>query len=312
MVKEVSTLHIAVNARTEKMLKSNLFRRCLPMLTALLLAIPGPAEAQNRVPADAATTGQKAKFVENLVSKSVSVTRIEQSGDADARESLSQARGLVDQAKADLKAGAVEAADQKLNQALALVNSEIQRLSGAEVRGAHDVQMYERRLNAVATFLAAYERVAEEGSSRAAVKQAETLRSLMGKARGMAGNGRYAEAIEILDDAYVTARGDIREMRQGQTLTRSLDFATAEEAYDYELGRNRSHFLLLQFALSEKTPAGSVAGRIQENRGTADKLRAGAERKAAGGDYPAAIDMLNKSTDLLLKTIRMSGMFVPG
>lgn len=312
MVKEVSTLHIAVNARTEKMLKSNLFRRCLPMLTALLLAISGPAEAQNRVPADAATTGQKAKFVENLVSKSVSVTRIEQSGDADARESLSQARGLVDQAKADLKAGAVEAADQKLNQALALVNSEIQRLSGAEVRGAHDVQMYERRLNAVATFLAAYERVAEEGSSRAAVKQAETLRSLMGKARGMAGNGRYAEAIEILDDAYVTARGDIREMRQGQTLTRSLDFATAEEAYDYELGRNRSHFLLLQFALSEKTPAGSVAGRIQENRGTADKLRAGAERKAAGGDYPAAIDMLNKSTDLLLKTIRMSGMFVPG
>jgi tetratricopeptide (TPR) repeat protein len=172
--------------------------------------------------------------------------------------------------------------------------------------------MYERRLNAVATFLAAYERVAEEGSSRAASKHAETLRTLMDEAKGLAGNRRYEEAIKVLDDAYAIARGDIREIRQGQTLTRSLDFATAEEAYDYELGRNRSHFLLLQFALSEKTPAGSVVGRIEENRGTAEELRTGAERKAAGGDYPGAIDMLNKSTDLLLKTIRMSGMFVPG
>jgi len=308
----MKTLHLVISSRTYKILKSHPFRRYLPMLAALLLAIPGHAEAQNRVPPDPATTGQKAKFVENLVSKSVSVTRIEQSGDADARESLSQARSLVDQAKADLKAGAVDAADEKLNQALALVNSEVQRLSGAEVRGAHDKKMYERRLSAVATFLSAYERVAEEGSSRAAAKHAETLRSLMGKAEGLAGNARYEEAIAVLDDAYVIARGDIREIRQGQTLTRSLDFATAEEAYDYELGRNRSHFLLLQFALSEKTPAGSVVGRIEANRGTAEELRTGAERKAAGGDYPEAIDMLNKSTDLLLKTIRMSGMFVPG
>jgi hypothetical protein len=310
--KEVSNLDATINARSEEMLKPTLLRRCLPMLAALLLAIPGFAEAQSRVPADPATTGEKAKFVEHLVSKSVSVTRIEESGDAAAKASLSRARALVGEAKADLKAGAVEAADDKLDQALALVNSEIQRLSGAEVRGAHDEKMYQRRLNAVATFLTAYERVAEEGSSRAAAKQAEIIRTLMGKAKGMAGNGRYEEAIAVLDDAYVTARGDIREMRQGQTLTRSLDFATAEEEFDYELGRNRSHFVLLQFALSEKTPAGSVIGRIEENRGKAEKLRAAAERKATGGDYPAAIGMLNKSTDLLLKTIRMSGMFVPG
>jgi tetratricopeptide (TPR) repeat protein len=180
------------------------------------------------------------------------------------------------------------------------------------VRGAHDAEMYKRRLNAVAIFLTAYERVAEEGTSRAAAKQAETRRALMSKAKGMAGNGRYKEAIEVLDGAYATARGDIREMRQGQTLTRSLDFATAEEAYDYELGRNRSHFLLLQFALTEKPPTGSVVGRIEKNRGTAEDLRSGAESKAAGGDYPAAIGKLNESTDLLLKTIRMSGMFVPG
>jgi hypothetical protein len=227
-------------------------------------------------------------------------------------ESLARARALVAQAKADLKAGAVEAADDKLDQALALVNSEVRRLSGDEVRGVHEQDMYRRRLKAVKTFLSAYQRVAEEGSSGVAARQAKAIRTLIAKAEGEARSGRYRAALDILDDAYVIARGDLREMRQGKTLTRTLDFATAEEEYDYELGRNRSHFLLLKFALSEKTPAGSVVGRIDKNRKTAEGLRGGAEKKAAAGAYPEAIDMLNKSTGLLLKTIRMSGIFVPG
>jgi tetratricopeptide (TPR) repeat protein len=308
----VSARHLAINARTDKMLKYNLIPWLLPVLAALLLALPEPAATQDRVPADAATTSQKAEFVEHLVTRSVSVTRIEESGDAAAMESLARSRALVDQAKADLKSGAIEAADDKLDQALALLNSEVRRLSGSEVRGAHDKAMYERRLKAVNTFLTAYERVADEGSSRAASKQAKSIRALTGKAQGAAAKGQYEEAIEILDKAYVIARGDIREMRQGKTLTRTLDFATAEEEYDYELGRNRSHFLLLQFALSEKTPAGSVAGRIKSNRTSAEGLRSDAEKKASAGAYPDAIDLLNKSTEMLLKTIRMSGIFVPG
>ncbi|MFQ5566499.1 MAG: hypothetical protein ACE5EU_09070, partial [Paracoccaceae bacterium] len=143
-------------------------------------------------------------------------------------------------------------------------------------------------------------------------RQAGAIRKLIGKAEGEAGAGRYQAAVEILDEAYATARGDIREMREGKTLTRTLDFATAEEEYDYELGRNRSHFLLLQFALGEKAPVGSVVGRIEENRTEAERLRDGAERKAAAGAFPEAIEMLNQSTALLLKTIRMSGIFVPG
>jgi len=283
--------------------------RYLPV-AALLLAVP--AAAQTRVPADPATTGQKAEFVGNLVTRSVSSQRIEQSGDDAARQSLEKARGLVDAAKADLAGGRVDAANTKLDEALALVNTEIQRLSGAEVRGAHDRQMYERQLKAVNTFLSAYQRVAESGSSKSAARQAETIRGLVGKAEGEADRGDYESAVELLNEAYATARGDIRQMRQGQTLTRSLDFATAEEEYDYELGRNESHFLLLQFAMTEKQPAGSVVGRISDNRKAAEKMRKDAEARAAGGAYPEAIGLLNESTELLLKSIRMSGMFIPG
>jgi hypothetical protein len=162
------------------MLKLKLLRPCLPILAALLLVIPGLAGAQSRVPADPATTGQKAEFIENLVTRSVSVNRIEASGDAAALEGLAQARVLVNQAKRDLMTGAVEAANQKLDQALAMVNTEIRRLSGDEVRGAHEKEMYERRLKAVNTFLSAYERVAEEGSSRAAAKQGARPRASPG------------------------------------------------------------------------------------------------------------------------------------
>ena len=101
-------------------------------------------------------------------------------------------------------------------------------------------------------------------------------------------------------------------MREGQTLVRSLDFATAAEAYEYELGRNESHFMLLQYAKLENNPAGSVVGRIEQNHSEAERLRAEAEREAAGGGHAAAIGLLNQSTDLLLKAIRMSGVFVPG
>lgn len=294
------------------MFRPRMTSRILPFVLGALLVAPGLAFAQSRVPADAATTGQKAMFVENLVTKSVSASTLEQSGDAAARDKLAAARALVQEAKSDLSRGAVEEANRKLDEALAMVNSETKRLSGADVKSAHDQDVYERRLQSVKTFLSAYQRVADEGGSRAASSQASTISKLIGKAEGQAGKGDYESAIATLDDAYATARGDLREMRGGQTLTRSLDFETAEEEYDYELGRNQSYHVLLQFAISEKNPQGSVVGRIEDHRKQAEGLRSKAESQASSGNHPDAIKSLNDSSDLLLKAIRMSGMFIPG
>ena len=110
---------LRLNARNHTMLESSPFRPWLPMTAAVLLALSWPAAAQQRVPADPATTSQKAEFIGNLVTHSVSASRIEESGDAAAMASLARARTLVDQAKADLKGGAFEVANDKLDQALA-------------------------------------------------------------------------------------------------------------------------------------------------------------------------------------------------
>lgn len=279
------------------------------VLTGYLVPVDGLA--QDRVPADQATTTQKAQLVENLVTNSVSASRIEQSGDQEAIESLKTARALVAKARDDLSRNNFDAADDKLNRALELVNSNTQRLSGAAVQGARDREAYERRRHAVGTFLGAYQRVANAGGDQSVSRQAARIEALSGDAEALAIRGNYAEAIDKLDEAYAVARGDIREMRDGKTLTRTLDFATAREEYDYELGRNRSHFLLLEFAFSEKNPQGSVLGRIKGNKSDAEGLRREAESLAGKGDHATAIDKLNESTAKLVQAIRMSGVFVP-
>lgn len=270
------------------------------------------AIAADRVPADSRTTSQKAKFVENLVARSVSARKIEQSGDASAIQTLGEARALVQEAKKDLQRNAVEAADQKLDRALALINTETRRLSADDVTVDRQREAYDKRRRAVEAFLVAYRRVASGGSSSSAARHADEIESLIADADRSASSGDMEAAIEKLDEAYRFARGDIREMRDGKTLTRTLDFATAEEEYDYELGRNRSHFLLLEFAFGEKNPQGSVLGRIRENQTSAEGLRRKAESRAAKGDHAAAIDLLDQSTRKLLEAIRMSGVFVPG
>jgi len=275
------------------------------------LAIVTGAAASERVPADSAATRQKAAFVENLVTESVSARRIENSGDAAAIDALERARELVERAQSDLAARNTAAADAKLGEALSLVNSEVRRISGGEVRDAHDRRMYERRLNAVETFLAAYERVAESGTGRAA-SQAREIRARLEAARERAAAGDYAAATAILDEAYADARADIREMREGQTLTRTLNFDTAEEAYEYEIGRNASYFELLRFAIAEKRPAGSMLAGIERNRDKAEALRSRAERAARAGRHAEAVETLNDSTQLLRRAIRMSGLFIPG
>lgn len=273
----------------------------------------GTAFAEGRVPVDESTVRQKAVYVENLVTKSVSASRIEQEGDARARESLAKARALLSEAKADIARGAWEGANDKLDAALATVNRETRRLSGEEVRDAHDRDVYQRRLKSVRAILAAYERVAKEsGSSSVAAEQEALIRERIARAEAAAAKEDYARAVAILDEAYKIARGDLRELRHGKTLTRSLDFATAAEAYEYELGRNRSHFLLLEYAIQENKPTGSVVGRIDDNRRKAEKLRAEAERLAAAGKHAEAIKSLEKSTNLLLQAIRMTGLFIPG
>lgn len=286
------------------------------MAAALIAPVQaGPVQAQQeqRVPVDQATTKQKAIFIQNLVSRSVAARTIESSGDAAAMAKLESARALVKEANGDLEAGRYAVANEKLDTALSLVNNETRRLSQTEMKQDRRQEAYEKRLHTVQTFVKAYERVAGEKKMTAASSaQLVEIRKLMAAAESRASSGNLEEATELLDKAYAAARGDIRQMREGETLTRSLNFETAEEEYSYERDRNESHLMLLRFAITEKNPPKSRMVRIDELQKAAVALREQAAQEAGAGKHGEAIDTLIESTDTLLKAIRMSGIYIPG
>ncbi|HXI88218.1 MAG TPA: hypothetical protein VNH64_12220, partial [Parvularculaceae bacterium] len=234
------------------------------------------------------------------------------SGDEAAITKLEQARRLVEEAKDLLGQGEYEAADKKLNLALSLVDGEARRLSVSDIKTKQAKEAFERRRHTVDVFLAAFERVKESEKDDSAKTQANLIRKLAAEADQYAANMKYEEGVAILDKAYEVARSDIREAREGKTLFRSLEFDTPREAYEYELGRSKSHFLLLQYAIDEKNPQGSILSAIEKQRADANVKYEAALKKADEQKYVEAIADLEASTELLLKGIRMTGIYIPG
>lgn len=282
-------------------------------LLAIQMAAPALGQEGKRVRVDLATTRQKASYLRMLVSKSVAVSTIEESGDNVARENLARTRSLVDEAGRDLAKSRVQEADRKLNRALKLLNSETRRLSKRALTQSNLVAAYEKRLHTVETFLKAYERVAGgRDIGGATLAQTESLKKFIARAQALAAAGKLNDARSVLDRAYRTARGDIKQLREGKTLVRSLNFETPEKEYHYESNRNDSHFMLLKFAVSEKKPPAVFRKRIEELRIKAAKYRSLADTRATSDNYIEAIDRLVQSTDTLLKAIRMAGLYMPG
>lgn len=296
-------------------------RNSLALLCAAILGIatfasePVSAQQDARVTANKSIVDQKKLLVENLAFRSVAAKTIAESGDSEAIEALKMAKSLIEEAKVAGDGGQYKDADNKLNDALKLINDHARRLTLNAVGSERDKALFARRRHAVETFLKAYERVSSDpgaDSSQMPKEHTTWIAEKLAEADAFAAKGMHDKAQQPLEAAYERTRELIRTMRAGQILTRSLNFATAKEEYRYELKRNDSHFALLEFAIIEKNPVGSVIGRIHESRDQARKVRGEAEAKAKAGDYPAAIAELNSSTQMLLQAIRMSGIYVPG
>jgi tetratricopeptide (TPR) repeat protein len=282
---------------------------------AVVAAVPVAAQKGPRVPATQSGVDEKRLLVESMAYRSVAARTIAESGDKEAIAALDKAKGLIGDAKTAGAGGQYKEADDKLNEALKLINDHARRLTLGSVGAERAKVLFERRRHAVETFLNAYERVSSDPKADASQLPKEHTGWIAEKLAGadaLFAKGQHESALELLEAAYERTRGLIRSMRTGQTLTRGLNFATAEEEYKYEFKRNDSFFALLDFAIVEKNPSGSVVDRIHQNRDKAREVRGTAETLAKTGDYPGAIEALNSSTTVLLQAIRMSGIYVPG
>ncbi|MFM2069530.1 MAG: hypothetical protein RLZZ584_4439 [Pseudomonadota bacterium] len=307
----------------------------LAALGAVLLALGGtPGAVQAQTPATAAASAplpdrgqleRRLQSVGTLIESSSAARQIESSGVADARQRRDNARLIHREAGAAITAGDLAGAARLLDQAAREMMNGARLAKPEQVQGEKTQRDFDARMESARALLTAQQRITGEkaASAPAGSAQAKTAREAaeatkaierqIAEAQALAAQGKVAQARPVLDRAYLTARVSIESLRRGDTLVRSLNFASPREEYDYELDRNETHALLISVLLADRKDAsGAMPPAMQTLVDKAAGLRTEAEARARAGDHPAAIKLLEDATRELVRAIRAGGIYIPG
>lgn len=253
--------------------------------------------------------------VGKLLESSSAARQIESSKAPEAMARRDRAREIYKSARASLNAGDLEKANSQLAEVRAAFFEAVRLAAPEEVTAKKLEADYRARLDSVNALLGAYRRVAsEKGSASKTVSEtvAQIDKSVAEAAR-LAQGGKYKEGRAELDRAYLVAKAGISSLRSGDTLVRSLNFASKEEEYHYEIDRNDTHQMLIKVLVEEKRAANPMLDQqVQGFVAKAKELRSAAESAAAKRDHAQAVKLLEESTAELVRAIRNAGIYIPG
>lgn len=284
------------------------------------------ADEPRRILAAAASkqgVGQNIGFVEKLVHESAAAKQVQQSNNQEAKALREQAIIYLDEARAAEAKGDADAVAQALNKAKKAIFSAMRMVGGKVVKNKKQ-QNYKQKRHGLDALLAAHQRIRKETEQQAESEKQNLLlaqeaalteahvREKVQEAQAHFDKDELAEAGAILNDAYLGLKLSIRKLREGKTLVRSLEFASKEEEYRYELRRNDTHNMLINTVLKEKREDPRLGKLMDIPLKKAEQLRAEAEQQAKGGDFDTAIKTLEESTKYIIRAIRLGGIFVPG
>jgi hypothetical protein len=277
-------------------------------------ADPAAAPRAARAPEDKEQLERRLNSVATLIETSSAAKQIEASGNPEAQALRSKARAMRLQADEAYKAGNYASASRSLDDAAKTLFEGV-RLAAPEQIGAEKKKRdFDNRMESVKALLAAQKRISTE--KRLGAKGTETsnkIEAQMREASALASAGKVDEGRALLDQVYVATKASIEGMREGDTLVRSLNFATKEEEYHYEVDRNDTHKMLVKVLLDEKRANNpSLEGMVQKYLDQAATLRVSAEGMAARKDYESAVKTLEDSTKELVRAIRGAGVYIPG
>jgi hypothetical protein len=231
-----------------------------------------------------------------------------------ARERRDNARLIHREAAAALRAGDSATAAKLLDQAAREIIAGARLAKPEQVTGEKDRRDFDVRLESARALLVAQQRITQEKAAGPEERDAtRAIERQINDAVAMVAQNRLAEARLVIDRAYLTARVSIESMRRGDTLVRSLNFASKREEYDYEIDRNDTHRMLISMLLADrKDAAGGMPATMQALTSKAALLRTDAEAQAQRGDHATAIRLLEDSTRELVRAIRSGGIYIPG
>lgn len=294
------------------MVKSNSRFHSLALAAGLVLALSAEGQVSQApaAPLDRAQLEKRLESVRTLLEKSSAAKQIEASGDQSARDQRNKALGLLQQARKALDDNDLPAAQKLLLEAPKVMTAGVRMAAPEQILNEKAKADYGSRRDSVKALLAAQKRIrGEKGESSEAEQAAAEIEKMLSEADQLAAAGKLEQGRTVVDKAYLVAKASVGSMRSGDTLVRSLNFASKEDEYKYELDRNDTHKMLIKVLVDQK---GGSNPMIDDLVSKASKIREGAEVAAGKGDFQEGIRLLEDSTRELVKAIRGAGIYIPG
>lgn len=286
---------------------------CLGVMLSLSLAASAQQAPAHPVE-DKAQLERRLASVATLIETSSAARQIEASADPAARAARDAARAARQRAADAWAQGRYAEASGLLDEAAKLMFGGVRQAAPEQVNGAKLQRDFDTRMEAVKALLTAQKRISvEKGLGAKGATASAALEQQVRAAAALAAGGQLAQGRIVLEQAYLTTRLSIEGMRNGDTLVRSLQFASKEEEYRYEVDRNDTHKMLVTLLLAEKRAANAgLDSQVQKYLDQAALLRGAADASAAARDYEGAIRQLEEATGQLVRAIRGAGVYIPG
>jgi HEPN domain-containing protein len=271
-------------------------------------AVP-PGVDEDKISAN--QVNQKLMFADMLLS-SKTAKQVAKSGMLDAISLQTQGKQMLEQAKAELKAGNNTKAYADADQAL-----EMLKKSSSMVPSESELQQlkthYEELLTSIKNFEKSHadnvKRITKAKGEKAVVDyDKEEVESLKAEGMRLAKKGDYVKANQSLGKAQHMITVALQQMLQSQTIVYDLKFDTPKDEYEYELKRFGGYEELIPVAIEAKKPTEGAIKLMKSYLEKSRKMRDEAKKKAGAGDYPVAIRMMQDATKTVRLALRMVGV----
>ena len=205
-------------------------------------------------------------------------------------------------------------AQQEFSRANTLLNGVLKELNGIAAYQA-DASRREkrdrRRYQALLTSIRSFQWPPEMRETEEFKRVAANMRKMLEDAEKLAADGNVSSALELLLRANKVMVSAQVEMRQGRTVVYRLEFSDKPDEYAYELRRNENYELLLQMTLERQQFAQQQEQLIYQYVERSAKVRVDAEREADRGSWDDAISIMEQSSILLERALRLAGLPLP-
>jgi len=254
------------------------------------------------------------KMVESLINKS-SIMAASQTpaNSADNGETQKDARYYFEQAKKAHEQGDKQRAAELLEQAKKAMFSAGKKAGNS---GAHEQKIKQdtdKKIASAEAMLDALKRIhKEKPRGEEGVQLEKQVADKISQSKQSQNQSQNELAKKQADAAFLLAKQSVINLRDGDTLVRSLNFANKEEEYRYELDRNNTHKMLVTLLLQDKMDNPDVKRRVDEKMLEADQFRQKAESAAKQSKFEDAVGLLEESTKYIIHAIRAAGIYIPG